>query len=153
MFNEIVSYTTRPPRSGEIDGVSYHFISDVEFEKQIYQNKMLEYAKFNDWLYGTSLEGLSRDKINIGVFNPAGIYQLKKRSDVRLQVFYVQACPKLRLMRQLDREDDPNVDEIMRRYKTDELDFLNLSFDYTPLTNEKESDLRVNALNILDRVR
>ena len=48
LVNEIgawysVSTTTRSPRDGEVDGVNYYFISKEEFEKQIKQNKFLEY--------------------------------------------------------------------------------------------------------------
>jgi hypothetical protein len=34
---------------------------------------MLEYSEFRKWYYGTSKHGLSLEKINIGVFNPAGV--------------------------------------------------------------------------------
>ncbi len=48
-----VSYTTRPPRDGEVDGVDYHFISLEEFEKHIHNGEMLEYAKYGVNYYGT----------------------------------------------------------------------------------------------------
>lgn len=50
-----VSATTRQPREGEIDGISYHFISKDEFEKMINNNEMLEYAMYNNNYYGTPL--------------------------------------------------------------------------------------------------
>ncbi|MGX6960831.1 MAG: guanylate kinase [Rickettsia endosymbiont of Pentastiridius leporinus] len=51
-----VSATTRKPRSGETEGVSYYFKSKVEFEELIKQNKFLEYAKIYDNYYGTPKE-------------------------------------------------------------------------------------------------
>ena len=39
-----VSVTTRPPRSGEVDGVHYHFVSDAEFDDLIAENALLEWA-------------------------------------------------------------------------------------------------------------
>lgn len=51
-----VSCTTRPPRSGETDGIEYHFISKEQFLDNIEKNKMLEYAVYCDNYYGTSAE-------------------------------------------------------------------------------------------------
>lgn len=51
-----VSHTTRAPRLGEIDHVSYHFITNEEFEKLIERNAFYEYAHVFDHYYGTSRE-------------------------------------------------------------------------------------------------
>lgn len=48
-----VSATTRAPRPGEIDGVSYHFISTEEFERRIRDGEMLEYTRYCGNYYGT----------------------------------------------------------------------------------------------------
>ena len=48
-----VSATTRAPRPGEEDGVSYFFVTKETFEQMIEQNELLEYAKFVDNYYGT----------------------------------------------------------------------------------------------------
>lgn len=48
-----VSYATRPPRPLEIDGVSYHFISEEQFSEKIEQKELLEYAKYTTCHYGT----------------------------------------------------------------------------------------------------
>ena len=52
-FKISVSYTTRPPRSNEVDGVDYHFIKKNKFEKLIKENKFYEYAKIFENYYGT----------------------------------------------------------------------------------------------------
>lgn len=51
-----VSHTTRDPRPGEVDHVSYHFITNEEFEKLIERNAFYEYAHVFDHYYGTSRE-------------------------------------------------------------------------------------------------
>lgn len=51
-----VSHTTRAPRPGEIDHVSYHFITNEEFEKLTERNAFYEYAHVFDHYYGTSRE-------------------------------------------------------------------------------------------------
>ncbi len=61
-----VSYTTRGPRVGEADGVSYHFVSKEEFEGMIARDELLEYAKYVDNYYGTSMKVI-REKLDAGV--------------------------------------------------------------------------------------
>ena len=48
-----VSCTTRKPRSGEIDGINYFFLTKEEFEKNIRDDKFLEHAQFAGNYYGT----------------------------------------------------------------------------------------------------
>ena len=48
-----VSYTTRPPRKGEIDNVDYRFVSDSFFREEIKNGNMLEYADYCTVCYGT----------------------------------------------------------------------------------------------------
>lgn len=48
-----VSMTTRKMREGEIEGVSYYFVSFEEFEDNIKNDRMLEYTKYGENYYGT----------------------------------------------------------------------------------------------------
>jgi hypothetical protein len=48
----------------------------------------------------------------------------------------VRASAKTRLLRQLNRQDNPDVDEIVRRYRTDKEDFSAIDFDKLVLQNE-----------------
>jgi len=135
IFNPIISCTTRPPREGEIDGEAYHFLTLNEFTRKVLNGEMLEATEFRDWFYGTSIEALAPDKINLGVFNPAGISALLESPDIAVTVVYVNASDKERLMRYLSREDNPDCAEMCRRYFTDEEDFADLDFDYYILDN------------------
>lgn len=49
-----ISFTTRKPRTGEIDGVHYFFITTKEFEERIARGEFLEYVKLYGDYYGTS---------------------------------------------------------------------------------------------------
>jgi len=49
-----ISYTTRPPRQGEVDGREYHFVSREKFEQMIAAGDFLEYANVYGNYYGTS---------------------------------------------------------------------------------------------------
>lgn len=57
---ESVSMTTRPPRPGEREGVSYYFTEKQHFQEMITQGKMLEYAVYADDYYGTPAEPVER---------------------------------------------------------------------------------------------
>ncbi|RHX89798.1 guanylate kinase [Leptospira stimsonii] len=51
-----ISCTTRSPRPGDKEGVTYHFLSREEFEKGISESAFLEYAIVHDQYYGTPLK-------------------------------------------------------------------------------------------------
>ena len=61
-----VSFTTRLPRTGEVDGVNYNFVSKPEFERMIADGELLEYAEYVENYYGTSLK-IIRDKLEKGI--------------------------------------------------------------------------------------
>ncbi len=67
-FEKSISATTRPARSGEKDGVQYHFISKDEFEKEIGEDSFLEWAEYSGYYYGTPkkfVEGKLAAGINV----------------------------------------------------------------------------------------
>ena len=135
MFHPIVSCTTRPAREGEIEGVNYRFISINDFTRKVLNGDMLEATEFRDWFYGTTLDSLAKDRLNIGVFNPAGVEALLEDPRLNVIVFEVVAPDKQRLMRYLHREDNPDCAEMCRRYFTDEKDFADLDFDRRIIEN------------------
>jgi len=51
-----ISFTTRPPRKGETDGVDYHFITEKKFRTGIERHQWAEWARVHDNYYGTSAE-------------------------------------------------------------------------------------------------
>lgn len=53
-----VSHTTRSSRSGETDGLDYHFVSHQQFETMVEEQQFVEHAKVHHNYYGTSEEWL-----------------------------------------------------------------------------------------------
>lgn len=49
-----VSYTTRPPRTGEVSGREYHFVTRERFQELVLKGEFLEHAEVYGNLYGTS---------------------------------------------------------------------------------------------------
>ena len=60
-----VSCTTRAPRPGEVDGVSYHFVSEDRFRELIAQDAFYEWAHVHQNHYGT-LKSVVRDELDAG---------------------------------------------------------------------------------------
>ena len=149
-LHEIVSCTTRPKRENEVEGVNYFFYTPEQFGDKVINHEMLECTCFNDWFYGTSFESVRSDCVNIGVFNPTGVEALIHNPDVDVIVFWINTSDKQRLLRQLNRENDPDVSEIIRRFKTDEEDFYDVT-DLKPikLINETIGDKKACAQAIV----
>jgi guanylate kinase len=77
-----ISYTTRSPRPGEVEGIDYHFITVSEFEKKIVAGDFLEYVKLYDTYYGTSRQWVeerqNQGKHVVLVIDTQGALQLKR---------------------------------------------------------------------------
>lgn len=150
-LHPIISMTTRPIREGEKDGVDYHFTDIVEFTKKVLSGDMLEATCFRDWFYGTPIESLDINKVNIGVFNIAGIEALKQDPRVAVYPAFVDAPDKVRLLRSLNREENPDCAEICRRFATDEHDFANIDFKpHYVIPNQKSTNLAETVDNLFD---
>lgn len=54
-----VSYTTRPPRPGEEDGVNYHFVDEARFHQMVSEGAFLEYAEVFGRYYGTAQQSVT----------------------------------------------------------------------------------------------
>ena len=103
---KVISYTTRPPREGEIDGVDYHFVDLETFIDMQYDNKFIEHTEFRGWRYGTAFNSLRDDCINICVLNPVGMTKLQKLCpwSLKCELFYLKVPFYVRLKRSIKRE-------------------------------------------------
>lgn len=149
-YHKIVSCTTRPMRDNEKEGEDYHFLSVSQFIEKVMNGDMLEATEFNGWHYGTIKSSLI-DGINIGVFNPEGYDCLTQipMKDVKIIGIYIRCNDKERLIRQLNREFEPNVKEIIRRYQTDEDDFIALDNKQLPQVVEFYNDTPIQLDTIV----
>ena len=124
-FKYSVSYTTRPPREGEIDGKDYFFITDEQANKMVESNMFYEYAYFNGWLYGKTVEQFYTD--DLFIMTPGGILNIKPEDRVSSFIIYTDIDMSVREVR-LSKRDMPG-DSLTRRIEADELDFKDFS-DY-----------------------
>lgn len=130
LFHKVVATTSRPRREGEVDGLDYHFVTREEFETQWMKDEFVTASRFKGWHYGTQFSEFQDNKINIGIFAPLDIKILQQYPDeIELTIFYIEVSDKNRLLRSLNREDAPDVDEIIRRYQADAADFSDLEIE------------------------
>ena len=168
-WNKVISFTTRPMRDGEIDGVDYYFIEECLFQEYINNNELIEKAEYRNWHYGIHKSEIVNDNINIIVAEPHGYHQIKNKYSDRVIGFYVECDDAERILRMLKREINSNnlksvVEEIIRRYPNDEIDFkevyretkygiinddwedfdmnIDYIYDLTMITNIKENEDR-----------
>ena len=64
-YKKLVTYTTRPMRLNEKQGIDYNFITEEKFKEKINNSFFIEYVKYNNNYYGTSYSDLSKDKVVI----------------------------------------------------------------------------------------
>lgn len=153
-IHEIVSCTSRPMREGEAHGINYYYYHPNDFEMKIMNDEMLEFTRFNNWWYGTSYDSVRGDGVvNIGVFNPSGVRQLLDRPDCNVTVYWIKVTDKNRFLRQLNRENAPDVKEIVRRFSADYEDFSDIDFDYIEIPNDTYEDFTAGAKQIAGQVQ
>lgn len=93
-----VSYTTRPPRDGEVDGKDYYFVEKEIFDKMIEENAFIEWANVHGNKYGTSFGFIERKRsegINILLdIDPQGALQIKSKNISAIFIFFVPPSKK-----------------------------------------------------------
>lgn len=104
-YDKVVSTTTRSMRSGEEDGVDYHFITDAEFEKMKENGEFLETTNYRGWNYGVTKKELEEKENAVLVIDSVGFRTLKK-SGLEFISFYITVPDQTRYIRQLLRGDD-----------------------------------------------
>lgn len=85
-----VSATTRAPRTGEIDGVDYHFLSAEEFERRVAAGDFVEHAEYSGNRYGTLRCELRRHRDDGGVvleIEIQGARQIRRSMPEAHQIF------------------------------------------------------------------
>lgn len=133
MLRTVVPYTTRPQRSGETEGMEYHFTTAGELEQFEREGRMIEVRTYHTllgpWIYCTVNDGqidlTQHDYLMIGTLKS---YRntMKYFGPDRLIPLYVEVEDGERLSRALLRErqqEEPKYAELCRRYLADEEDF------------------------------
>lgn len=133
LFNRMISDTTRPARSNEVNGVDYNFTNNANFDKKLANGGYYEHTIYvrpngDKWQYGMSAGQVLADKVNLTVVNPHGAKQLKQSPIAdKLKIVLIKSDRDVRIARYLARETgDETVIKanLEKRLADDDKDFM-----------------------------
>ena len=116
-----ISYTSRPKRESEKDGVDYYFVTKEEFERKIAAGDFLEYAQVQyGAYYGTPkaeiLKQLDTGKDVILEIDVQGAKQIKEKFPGTILIF-IMAPSMEEVKRRIQMRGDENQEQIISRFK------------------------------------
>ena len=126
-FNISISHTTRKPRTNEVNGKDYFFVSEEEFENLIKNKEFIEYAKVFENYYGSSkkkvFENLKKGENVIFDIDWQGTEQIKKQQlSYKLVTLFILPPSKTELFNRLrnrDMKDKNIVEKRMKQFNDD----------------------------------
>lgn len=137
-----VSTTTRPPRSGELDGREYFFTDRLSFEEMVSRGAFLEWAEVHGNLYGTSRElaeaHLSEGRDLLLDIDVQGALQVKRLAPQAVLVFVLP--PSMQdLEKRLTGREGSVGDAVLRRLRHASEEILSLpDYDYVVVNDVLE---------------
>jgi guanylate kinase len=152
------SYTSRPARPGEADGVDYNFITRARFEEMIAGEDFLEWADVFGNLYGTCRSDAERElaagRDLVLVIDVQGARQVRRRCPDTVAVFVLPPDFATLERRLRGRSKDPE-DAIQRRLRTARAEVAAfMEYDYVIVNDELEACVdRLRAIVLAERVR
>lgn len=145
----VVGYTTRPIRTGETEGVEYHFTNWEQFEKLKAVGQVIEsriyHTVLGDWSYFTAADGqIELEYQDYLMLNTLEGYEGIRRYYGKDKVLpiYIEVEDGLRLFRALERErqeKNPKYTELCRRYLADEKDFSREKLEMAGITKRYQN--------------
>ena len=142
-FRISVSHTTRKPRSNEVNGVDYHFVSQEKFEKLIKEKKFYEYAKIFENYYGTLKENVDKTLQNNDIIfdiDWQGTKQLSRFKNLKLIKIYLITDNKTELKKRLITRNQNTEEEVEKRFKSFDEDIKHWN-DYDYIIINKNLDV------------
>lgn len=162
-----VSMTTRQRREGERDGVNYHYVTEEDFKEHLSSGKMLEFAQYGMFFYGTPIEPverwLSQGKIVFLIIEVQGGEKIKRLFPDSRKIFVLP--PSLEeLERRLRGRGTDKEDSIVRRMgiatseimRADEYDYIVENDDLNQAVDDMLSIIRAEQLcteNMKSKIR
>lgn len=140
-----ISYTTRPPRPGDVHGKDYYFVTSLEFSQMVESNDFLEHATIYHHNYGTSREWVMK-KLAAGIdvlleIDWQGAQQIRRQFPGAILVFILP--PSLDTLRQrLQNRRQDQLDIIAERMAGARLEIKHYQeFDYLVINDKFEQAL------------
>lgn len=156
-----ISYTTRPMRSNETQGVEYYFISDDEMHEKFKNGEIIEHTSYYiqsedvSYTYANVVGEFEKRDYVLTILNPHGLYQFNKSQYKDSLVSIMLNCDdRVRLVRSLNRDENVNVNEVLDRFRRDELDFIERrpKTDYEIDTNKPLEEVFNNIDKVIENI-
>lgn len=139
----VVTTTTRPRRSTEVDGVDYHFLDRIEFERRIANEQFLEYAEVHGNFYGSPIADVKRlltsgKDVILEIDVQGGLNVRKKFPDVLL--IYVTPSDLSALRRRLSGRGTESEADMRRRIANARRELASLpQYDYLVINDQLDA--------------
>lgn len=136
------SVTTRAPRSGEFEGIHYHFVDDAEYDRMLENDEFLEHATVHGHRYGTlkaQVENLIAQEKNVLLdIDPQGAIAVMGKAKDYVSIFILPpSFNALRVRLHTRNTDDPV--EIERRLRNARKEVLNINkYQYAVINDDLE---------------
>ena len=154
-FKISVSHTTRSPRSNEVDGVDYHFVSQKKFEELINKEEFYEYAKIFGNYYGTlkkNVDETLKESDIIFDIDWQGTKQLTKFKNLNLIKIYLITDNKDELKSRLIKRNQNTEQEIEKRFNSFDEDIKHWNdYDYIIINKNLDACFRQIENIILEK--
>ena len=141
-FKISVSHTTRSPRSNEIDGVDYNFVSQEKFKSLITNNEFYEFAKIFENYYGTLKKNVDETIVkNDLIFDIdwQGTKQLSKFKNLKLVKIFLITENKKELKKRLINRNQNTLKEVEKRFHSFDEDIKHWNdYDYIIINKNLE---------------
>ncbi len=116
-LEQVISYTTRPARPGEVDGVHYHFTSEAEFKRKLNQRFFLEWSTAYGAYYGAPahiLDGLADGHSYVLIIDREGARQVRERHPQAILI-WISVSDPAELRRRLEGRGTEGAAAVERR--------------------------------------
>ena len=142
-FKISVSHTTRSPRSNEVEGVDYYFVTKEKFKELIKKNQFYEHAKIYENYYGTLKKNVDEIILSNDIIfdiDWQGTKQLSKFKNLNLIKIYLITDNKNELKSRLIRRNQNTAEEIEKRFNSFDEDIKHWN-DYDYIIINKNLDV------------
>jgi guanylate kinase len=154
-----VSVTTRPPRSGEVDGKHYHFISEARFDQMVQAGELLEHALVFGHSYGTPrapiMAALDAGTDIITDIDWQGTQQLQEKAPADLASVFILP-PSLGALEERLRSRAQDSEQVVKTRMAKSSDEMShwAEYDYVIVNFDLDDSVRqVRAILAAERVR
>ncbi|MFW6119747.1 MAG: guanylate kinase [Petrotogales bacterium] len=157
-FTFSVSYTTRPKRKDEKEGLDYYFITEDKFKNLVKAGELLEWAEVHGYLYGTSADYVKK-KIEDGIsvildIDVQGALNVLKKIDDIVSIFISPPSFEVLKERLIKRGTEKNQD-ISRRLNDAKWELSHLSdFHYIVVNRSiEQSSKNIESIILAEQLR